>query len=228
MSGTVVTEMAALHDDLARRFRVATAQVTLGGRTIELLHPASADDLISEEDYVRDERLPYWADQWPSGLVLAAHLVTKRGEGARLLELGCGTGLVATAAVLAGFDVTATDYYEDACLFTRWNAWHNTGVAIAAPPLDWRTYPDNLRRYDMVVASDVLYEPRYPEMVAAMFSRSLAPGGSALVADPGRVALPAFLAACAARGLVAEPPLVVPWDSGEQHQQISIFTIRHA
>ena len=221
--------MTAIRDDLTRRFRVGTSSVTIGGRTIALLHPASADDLINEEDYVRDERLPYWADIWPSGRVLAAHLVERGGgAGVRLLELGCGTGLVATAAVLAGYDVTATDYYEDACRFARWNAWHNTGVAVAAPPLDWRTYPDNLPRYDMVVASDVLYEPRYPEMVAGIFARALAPGGTALVADPGRVALPAFLEACDTRGLVADPPLVVPWDEGEQHQQISIFTVRHA
>ena len=203
--------------------------MAIGGLTLDLLHPASADDLINEEDYVRDERLPYWADIWPSGRVLAAHLLAGRAGGRmRLLELGCGTGLVATAAVLAGYDVTATDYYEDACLFARWNAWHNAAVAIAAPPLDWRTYPDDLPPYEIVVASDVLYEPRYPEMVAAIFARTLAPGGTAFVADPGRVALPAFLESCAAHGLVADAPLVVPWNGGEQRQQISIFTIRHA
>ena len=207
---------------------MATTTVTIGGRTIDLLHPASADDLINEEDYVRDERLPYWADLWPSGRVLAARLVERGGgNGMRLLELGCGTGLAAIAAVMAGFDVTATDYYEDACLFTRWNAWHNTGVAVAAPALDWRAYPDSLPRYDVVVASDVLYEPRYPEMVAAVFARALAPGGTALVADPGRVALPAFLDACGTHGLMVDAPAVVAWDEGVQHQQISIFAIQH-
>jgi len=34
--------------------------------------------------------------------------------GHPVLELGCGSGLVATSAALAGFDVVASDYYEDA------------------------------------------------------------------------------------------------------------------
>ena len=35
----------------------------------------------------------------------------------RVLELGCGLGLVAVGATLAGGQVTATDYYDDASFF---------------------------------------------------------------------------------------------------------------
>jgi hypothetical protein len=58
--------VAALRDDLVRRFRTATRELELAGRSIQLLMPANADDLISEADFDRDERLPYWADLWPS------------------------------------------------------------------------------------------------------------------------------------------------------------------
>ena len=61
--------------------------------------PANADDLISEDDFVRDERLPYWADLWPSARILADELAVMRLAGQRVLELGCGLGVVAIGAV---------------------------------------------------------------------------------------------------------------------------------
>jgi hypothetical protein len=42
--------MRELRRDLERRFRTASRTVQLGGRDIELLSPANADDLISEDD----------------------------------------------------------------------------------------------------------------------------------------------------------------------------------
>src|SRR6476661_10734277 len=92
----------SLRADLERRFRTATRTVQVGGRDVELLSPANADDLISEQDYVMDERLPYWADLWPSAEILAEEVRTMRLTGQRVLELGCGLGLVSIAAALAG------------------------------------------------------------------------------------------------------------------------------
>src|SRR5689334_23400419 len=91
---------AALHDDLTRRFRTERRELELGGRRVRLLMPANADDLIREEDFVRDERLPYWADLWPSARILAEELTVMRLGGQRVLELGCGLGLVALGATL--------------------------------------------------------------------------------------------------------------------------------
>ena len=113
-----------------RRFRTATRDVELAGRTIRLLMPANADDLISEDDFVRDERLPYWADLWPSARILAEELAVMRLRGQRVLELGCGLGFVAIGAVMGGADVTATDYYEDATRFALVNVAEATGTLI--------------------------------------------------------------------------------------------------
>src|SRR3954470_17581177 len=110
---------------LERRFRTRETLVDLERRQVKMLHPANADDLISEEDFIRDERMPYWADLWPSSLMLSRAMVNESGKGARLLELGCGAGLVSVAAVIAGYDVLATDYYDDALLFTRLNVERN-------------------------------------------------------------------------------------------------------
>jgi hypothetical protein len=46
----------------------------------------------------------------------------------------------------------------------------------------------------------VLYEPRNVDTLLGLLPRLLAPGGCALIADPGRAYLPAFRAAAAAAG----------------------------
>lgn len=218
----------ALEADLSRRFRVVDTPVEAGDVTLRILHPANADDLITEEDYVRDERLPYWADLWPSALVLAARVACERGEGGTLLELGCGAGLVTTAAVRAGYDVLATDYYEDALLFARANVFRNGGGAVRTRMVDWRDFPSDLGVFDRVIASDILYEMTYAPLVARAIALSLGRDGVAVVADPGRLAVPAFAGECAGAGLSIECAARVPFVAGEIRQTIDIWEIRRA
>ena len=221
-------ELNALRATLDRRFRTATSMVALGGREVKLLHPASAEDLIDETEFERDERLPYWADVWPSARVLAGVLAAQKGTGRSLLELGCGSGLVATAAALAGFDVCATDYYEDALLFTRLNVWQNSGSCPHTRLVDWRHVPTDLGRHDLVVGSDVLYEKAYGSLVARAIDMTLAHGGEAIVADPGRVAAPDFLQDAAQRGLHVSAQQQVPFEEGQIRQRIDLYHLRRA
>lgn len=224
-------EMARLEESLRRRFRVVETAVASGGHEIALLHPASAEELISETDFDRDERLPYWAEPWPSSFVLAREILADRwggGRGRRLLELGCGAGLVTAAAALAGFDVTASDYYEDALRFARLNAWRSAHRAVDTLLLDWRALPELLPRYDVVLAADVLYERPYAELVARTLARTLAPGGLAIVADPGRIAAAAFVDACAPLGLAIDRAARLPYEEGTVRQTIDLYEIRAA
>ena len=218
-------DIAALEASLRRRFRVVETAVDVGTHTLNVLHPANADELISEEDFERDERLPYWADIWPSARVLAARVLADRGEGRSLIELGCGAGLVASAAAVAGFDVVVTDYYDDALRFARVNAHGNSGRDVAARHLDWRRPPPHVGQFDRVLASDVLYEHTYGPLVAEALAGLLSPTGHALVADPGRVARGEFLDSLAPIGLE-----VVDWDDvayrdGEIRQTIAVMRI---
>lgn len=227
--------------------------------------PRSADDLISEADYARDDRLPYWADLWPSATVLARYIAagaagvgtagvgaagigaaTRRAdeEGAhsdrevdrerpRALELGCGLGLVTIAVMRAGYAVTATDYYEDALLFTARNALRATGREPETRLVDWRSLPDDVGSFELVFAADVLYERTYAPLVAETFRRTLAPDGRGLLADQGRVALGSFLEEVTLRGLrhrvvhQQARPLAPPSPEGSSTQLITLFELRH-
>lgn len=221
-------ELTALEHELAASFDLRKTTLALGDGTVELLRPSNPDDLISETDYVRDERLPYWADIWPSSLILSARVAAMHGEGLRLLELGCGVGLVCIAATRAGFAVTGTDYYVDALRFAEINVRRNTSRALVSRHVDWRAFPLDLGVFDVVVASDVLYETSYPALVADALARTVAPEGVALIADPGRVATPTFITECARRGLHVARKTDTPFVEGAIRQTIQIYELSHA
>lgn len=216
----------ALVASLERRFRTVIVDVPVGDRTYSILKPANADDLIREEDFVKDERLPYWADIWPSSTILAARLCEMDRRSATALELGCGVGLCTIAARSVGFDVLSTDYYEDALEFTRANVFRNLGVEARAMHFDWRHQPSDLGRYDFVFASDVLYEREYAILLPQILDNTLGDQGWALIADPGRVGVPVFLEVCADRGLRVNKDETRPFASGEIRQRIDIYSIR--
>ena len=217
---------ARLVRELERKFVTTTVSVDIAGKPVAILKPRNSDDLISEADYVRDERLPYWADVWPSSVILASHLATDVGSGRSLLELGCGLGIVSMAALRAGFDVIATDYYEDALHFTRANAWLSLQREPATRMVDWRELPSDLGTFDVIVAADVLYEMTYAELVADALAAALAPKGTAIIADPGRIAVDRFLEACAARGLARVDRNSCPFVEGAIRQTITLYSIR--
>lgn len=221
----VTDALEQLGQDLERRFQTAHTVVPIAGRDVDLLHPADYDDLISEEEFVRDDRLPYWADIWPSSHALAERVARLDGRGRTALELGCGLGLVMTAAARAGYRPLATDYYDDALEFARVNVWRNAGVTIETRHVDWRRFPADLGRFDLVLASDVLYERSYAPLLADAFSDTLAKGGAVLLADPGRVGREEFLSLCAPRGLYVREAEDVPFASGDVKQTITIFEL---
>ena len=210
---------------LTRRFRTSVHEAIVDGHTYSILKPANPDDLIREEDFVKDERLPYWADVWPSSIVLAGKLHELDGAGKNALELGCGVGLSTLAATSAGFDVLATDYYEDALDVTRANVFRNLGLLARTRLVDWRHVPKDLGTFDLVFASDVLYEKEYALLLPIILCRILGSEGRALIADPGRVAAPMFIEACQEHGLVIREKETRPFEAGEIKQKIDLYQI---
>src|SRR6185436_10041332 len=224
-SKSAVLDGDALVLALGRRFRTSIQEAVVDDHTYSILKPANSDDLIREEDFVKDERLPYWADVWPSSIILAGKLLELKGAGRSALELGCGVGLSTLAATSAGFDVLSTDYYEDALDVTRANVFRNLGMVARTRLVDWRHVPKDLGTFDLVFASDVLYEKEYALLLPIILCRVLATGGIALIADPGRVAAPMFIEACEAHRLKILSKETRPFVAGEIRQKIDLYEI---
>lgn len=134
---------------------------------------------------------PYWAHPWAGGLVLARHLLDRPAAvaGHRVLDLGCGSGIVGIAAARAGAtSVRAVDVDPFAVAATAVNAALN-GVALAvrrgdlldAPPPD----------VDLILVGDLFYEAALASRVLAFLGRCATAGLDVLIGDPGRATLPA-------------------------------------
>ena len=170
--------------------------VPLDGRDLRLLRPRDAESLLDEEAFASEEFLPYWADLWPSARALAASLSCRALRGARTLELGCGLGLPSVAAALAGGRVLAVDWSPEAVELTRTNAERN-GAELDTLVCSW-TEPAPLLEsapWDLVIAADVLYEPRNGDALLDLLPRLT---DVVWLADPGRKPAARFLDAARA------------------------------
>jgi len=165
--------------------------VIVAGRELRVVRPRDAVELLDEEAFEHEEFLPYWAELWPSALKLAAAVTARDLRGTRIVELGCGLAVPSLAAALGGAEVLATDWSEDALAFAVRNARLN-GAAVETLLCSWTAPQPLVERgpFDLVLASDVLYERRNVEPLLELLPRL---AGEALVADPGRPALRDFL-----------------------------------
>jgi ETFB lysine methyltransferase len=188
---------------LRSRFDVREERFEHGAFRVELILPRAADALIDEAEFAGDERLPYWAELWPSARALARHLLDAGPDDAPVLELGCGVALPSLALRSRGVPVLATDWYDDALRFARVNAERNALGPLDARPLDWRHPPPGIR-FGRIIAADVAYEARNAPLLAALLDRVAATPAVVLLADPGRVHAPELLALLGAGGWSVE------------------------
>jgi predicted nicotinamide N-methyase len=168
--------------------------VPLGGRDVRLLRPRDSDALLDEEAFEHEEFLPYWAEMWPSSIALARALAPRSLGGRRVVELGCGLGLPSVVAALAGADVLATDWSPDALAFVTRNARANA-TSVRTARVAWSDPGPLLdgAPWELVLASDVLYERRMADELLTLLPRLVDERGAVWLADPGRVPAAEFL-----------------------------------
>lgn len=210
---------------LRTRFDVVLREIAVGDRTWRMARPRSADELIDEEAFQRDGRIPYWADVWLSSYVLAQELAKRRPAGPLLLELGCGVGFSSIVAAGLGYRVLATDYYAEALEFVSANARLNGLDGLSTALLDWRSPPAGLGRFGVVTAADVLYERPNVPLVAELFDRYLADDGLGLCTDPQRGSARSFLDECRRFGL-STTTFVRPAEENGKRREIDLYVVR--
>ncbi len=129
---------------------------------------------------------PFWAFAWAGGQAVARHLLTHSElvAGKRVLDLACGSGLIAIAAARAGAArVWANDIDPMCAAAVAANADLN-GVSIG-----WRSgdlLDDLPTDIDVLIAGDVFYEGPMAKRFLACFQEASKRGVTVLVGDPGR------------------------------------------
>lgn len=193
--------------------RTVWEDVPAGHLQLRIRRPPSAEDLLDEAEFADDERLPYWAEVWPSGRVLCGVLAGMDLAGRNVIELGGGIGTGAMVAAMRGARALSTDWYPAAVEFSRWNA-RNLGLDMDALVMDWRDPPAGVLArapYDLVVGADILYEARNGVALGALIPALCGPASQVIITDPRRPDARAFVEGMQAAGWVhAREDLPVP------------------
>ncbi|MGO8946168.1 MAG: class I SAM-dependent methyltransferase [Ktedonobacterales bacterium] len=180
------------------------------GSVVDQVPGALPRDAAAEQAHVAVAagiHMPYWGLLWASGQALAETVLAERKLfcGRRVLEMGCGLGLTAAAALAAGASLWAVDCFAEALLFTSFNGLQTTGRIPQTRLLDWRSPLGReacraLGPFDIVLAADVLYEEEDVEPLLGLVPTLLLPDGAFWLAEPGRRVSRKFLKAAQDRG----------------------------
>ncbi|MCC7023692.1 MAG: methyltransferase [Thermomicrobiales bacterium] len=192
-----------------------------------ITRPADFDRLLDAAAGDPEQNLPYWAELWPSGIALASAILRQPEQvrGQRVLELGCGLGVTAIAALRAGADLLITDYSAEALALSALNALNEAGVEPEVLRLNWREPSQELLHsagsgFPIVLAADVLYEARDVEPLLDLAPRLVAQAGELWLAEPGRPPAARFIDVMRERGWqITSERYPGPWPDPEDNRK---------
>jgi predicted nicotinamide N-methyase len=166
------------------------------------MRPKAPDKLLDLETVAKahdaDQYMPYWAALWPVSKYLAHTIYETRWVlPVRAIELGCGLGLPGLAALTRGLSVTFTDYDATALRVVAQSVALNGFANAQYLHFDWRSLltkeaerephvKELIQGFDVVIASDLIYEERQVKSLVAAFAKLVKPDGVIFMADQDR------------------------------------------
>lgn len=138
--------------------------------------------------------VPYWAVAWPGGQALARFLLDHPHTvaGRQVIDIGCGTGLVAAAAMRAGAaGAMALDHDPNALVAMAETARLNdVTVKTHLGTIEGLAESLAAARNTIVCAGDLWYEPETGRRATTALKRLAARGAEIYCGDPGRPGRP--------------------------------------
>ena len=171
-------------------------------RTLSITDHEVVIELPSSQDQLLEEALqqgiagasdcdPYWGTLWDTAPTMAA-IILRHTWPSRLkvLEVGCGLGVTGIAALIAGHDVTFADHAPSAVRLAVSNAALNGFANTTGMVFEWQQPPTD--QFDMVIASDVLYDAAGYVPLLQTLQVMLSDQGVVWIGNPGRITALSF------------------------------------
>ena len=200
------------------KVEIETPQPGCEARALDLWCVAELETLVDARELLRADDPPdppYWALPWIGARAIAARLLdSPPAAGTSVLEIGCGLGLAGVAAGLGGASVMFSDYVPAALEFARANAELNGLPSYETRLIDF-TRGRLGRRFDLVVAADVVYEPPSYEPLVVFLVDHIAEGGQILLTESLRADAKRVLAMLTERGFALDTATVWVPEAGK-------------
>lgn len=134
---------------------------------------------------------------WPSSIRLASALALRPvNPEEKILEIGCGLALASLVAHRRGANITASDRHPKAKLFLQENLLLNNLPKLPFRHGQWGEHPTPSiadtgaalleKKYDLIVGSDLLYEPDMPNELARFVNLHASEKSEVWIIDPNR------------------------------------------
>lgn len=144
------------------------------------------DDDESRRLGISSATWPLFGIVWPSAQVLVSRVVAIKINERRVLEIGCGIGLASIVLHRMGADITASDYHPQALPFLKRNLLQNSLSPIKFQTGNWETENPLLGQFDLIIGSDILYQPTHIDHVSRFITRHSSDNVEIMIIDPGR------------------------------------------
>jgi len=146
----------------------------------------SDDDQLAEKIGISSASWPLFGIVWPASRVLADTVSVIELGNKRVLEIGCGIGLSSIVLHKMGINITASDYHPLAQEFLDENILRNELPPIKFLTGNWETENPLLGEYDLIIGSDILYEPAHAESVSSFIDCHSGTDVQVIIVDPNR------------------------------------------
>lgn len=107
-------------------------------------------------------------------------------EGKKVLEVGCGLGLVSLVLNQRMANITCTDYHPEAEKYLQLNTKLNSERIIPFFLADWKNKNDDREKFDLILGSDLLYEASHSTILSEFLERHATENCEIIIVDPGR------------------------------------------
>ncbi|MBD2103902.1 methyltransferase [Leptolyngbya sp. FACHB-261] len=172
-------------------YQVKFETITIGNvdfriRSLQDSQQFSDPDGEAEKLGISSALWPLFGLVWPAGLVLAEIMSSFPVAGKRVLEIGCGLALASIVVHQRGADITASDHHPMAKSFLAENVALNNFSPINFQAGDWSTQNPLLKKFDLIIGSDVLYEQNHPGLLSKFIDLHSNEQVEVMIVDPDR------------------------------------------
>ncbi len=170
------------------QIKLETSLHSYAGKCILLLEPD--EDLLQQNFEAGDMNLPvpFWARVWPSAKGMCSFLESRLElvEGKKIVEIGAGLGLPSLMSAKYAEHVICTDCCPEAVAIAAQSAAINQLLNTKCRCYDWHSN-DPLPDFDVLLLSDINYDPSNFEQLFNMIQQYWEQGKSIIISTPTRI-----------------------------------------